>query len=97
MDAYDESEQAMGFHNLIEENLALPFETDVLGVRVTVETIELTARDDLAAVCVREGRKQRIPILDLPLPSPPPEGYEWIEAYRKWAGGSAAVEHDEGE
>jgi hypothetical protein len=25
-----------------------------------------------------------IPILDLPLPTPPPGGAEWIEAYRHW-------------
>lgn len=31
--------------------------------------------------------EQRIglPILDLPLPSPPPAGWEWIETYRLWA------------
>jgi hypothetical protein len=26
-------------------------------------------------------------VLDLPLPTPPPEGWEWIEAFRHWAGG----------
>ena len=26
-----------------------------------------------------------IPILDLPLPAPPPPGSEWIAAYRHWA------------
>ena len=31
---------------------------------------------------------QRIPILDLPLPTPPPEGAQWIEAYRRWAKGA---------
>lgn len=87
VDAYDQTEQVMGFHNLIEEKLALPFQTEVLGVRVTVENVELTERDDLVAICVRDGKRQRIGLLDLPLPSPPPEGFEWIEAYRKWAGG----------
>jgi hypothetical protein len=29
--------------------------------------------------------RQAIPILDLPLPTPPPDGAEWIEAYRHWA------------
>jgi hypothetical protein len=32
--------------------------------------------------------RQRIGILDLPLPDPPPDGAEWIEAYRRWACGS---------
>jgi hypothetical protein len=32
----------------------------------------------------RSGQRQMIPILNLPLPSPPPVGWEWIEAYRHW-------------
>jgi len=24
---------------------------------------------------------------DLPLPTPPPDGADWIEAYRRWLGG----------
>jgi hypothetical protein len=32
----------------------------------------------------RENQKQAIPILDLPLPDSPPDGAEWIEAYRRW-------------
>ncbi|MCA1672630.1 MAG: hypothetical protein LC799_10650 [Actinobacteria bacterium] len=28
--------------------------------------------------------RQVISILDLPLPTPPPEGAEWIDAYRYW-------------
>lgn len=27
---------------------------------------------------------QAIPILDLPLPVPRPDGAEWIDAYRHW-------------
>jgi len=30
----------------------------------------------------RGRERQSVPILDLPLPSPRPEGVEWIEAYR---------------
>jgi len=29
--------------------------------------------------------RQEIPVLDLPLPDPPPAGWEWIAAYRQWA------------
>lgn len=32
VDAYDESEQASGWHTMLEDPLALPFETTVLGV-----------------------------------------------------------------
>ena len=36
VDAYGEDEQLTGFYTMIEENLALPFTTRVLGVEVTV-------------------------------------------------------------
>ena len=84
VDCYDESEQATGLYTMIEEHLALPFETTVLGVRVTVERVDLTQREEIVAVCRREAVRQPVPLLDLPLPSPPPAGAEWIEAYRHW-------------
>jgi hypothetical protein len=37
-------------------------------------------------MCSRDGHKQAIPILDMALPTPPPDGAEWIEAYRRWRG-----------
>jgi len=39
------------------------------------------------AVCQRGGLKQKLPLLELPLPTPRPAGSEWIEAYRHWARG----------
>jgi hypothetical protein len=86
VDAYGESEQAMGFYTMLEEQLAVPFETSIVDVPVTVERIDLTARDQIVAVCARGRTRQKVPILDLPLPSPPPEGAEWIAAYRRWLG-----------
>ena len=83
-DAYNESEQAGGFFTMIEENLALPFVTQVLGQEVTVARVDITHRDQIVAICSRGNATQAIPILDLPLPSPLPEGAEWIEAYRRW-------------
>lgn len=85
-DAYNESEQAGGFFAMIEENLSLPFVTRVLGLAVTVTRVEITSRDQIIAICMREKSTQAIPILDLPMPDPPPEGTEWIEAYRRWCG-----------
>ena len=35
----------------------------------------------------RSGKRQAIPVLGLPLPTPRPAGAEWIEAYRYWARG----------
>lgn len=85
-DAYNESEQAGGFFAMIEENLTLPFVTHVLGQQVTVAKVDITKRDQIVATCVRRKVSQTIPILDLPLPDPPPKGAEWIDACRRWHG-----------
>lgn len=89
IDAYGESEQRVGFLTMLEEHLAVPFETEVLGVTVRVEKVDLNAADQIVAVCRRGRQRQRLPLLDLPLPSPPPAGWEWIEAYRRWAHGGS--------
>ena len=87
VDAYNESEQVMGFFTMLEQHLTLPFETTVLGVAVIVDELGQTERDDIVVVC-RHGRERRtFPILELPLPDPPPDGWTWIEAYRHWARG----------
>ena len=85
-DAYNESEQAGGFFAMIEENLALPFVTQMLGQDVTVTKVDITQRDQIVAICSRGKARQAIPILDLPMPAPRPEGAEWIDAYRRWCG-----------
>jgi len=84
VDCYNDGECVTGFYTMIEEHLATPFQTSVLGVDVTVAKVDLTADDMIMVVCTRGRSRQRIPILDLPLPEPPPEGAEWIEAYRRW-------------
>ena len=83
-DANGDEEQVGGFYTMMENDLQLPFETDVLGAKVTVESIDLTDDNDIVAVCRKGKSRQRIGIRDLPLPSPPPEGAEWIAAYRHW-------------
>ncbi len=85
VDAYGDDEQLTGLYTMIEDGLAVPFETEVLGLTVTVEGVELTDAGQIVAVCRRDGVRQPIGILDLPLPTPPPEGAEWIAAYRRWA------------
>ncbi len=84
VDAYNELEQITGWFTVIDENLAVPFETTVLGVPVTVERLNLNRSEQIVAVCKRGRDRQSVPILDLPLPTPPPDGAEWIEAYRRW-------------
>lgn len=86
MDAYGDDEQLTAFYTLIEENLATPFTTIVLGVEADVRAVELTD-SGVVAVCVRGTHRQAVPVLDLPLPVPAPAGSEWIAAFRHWAGG----------
>jgi hypothetical protein len=38
---------------MIDEHLAVSFETEVLGVRVTVERIDLTDDEQIVAICSR--------------------------------------------
>jgi hypothetical protein len=87
VDAHDESEQTVGFFTLLEERLELPFKTEVLGMEVTVERLDMTDDEQIVAVCSRGKSQQPVPILDLTLPDPPPEGAEWLEAFRRWARG----------
>jgi hypothetical protein len=47
--------------------------------------VKLTEAGQIVAVCRRDGVRQAIGILELPLPTPAPEGAEWIAAYRRWA------------
>ena len=85
MDAYGDDEQRLGLYTAIEEHLATPFTTEVLGVEVTVTKVDLTDGGVVVARCRAGKHRQAIGILDLPLPTPPPEGAEWIDAYRRWA------------
>jgi hypothetical protein len=87
VDAYAESEQRVGFLTMLEEHLAVPFATEILGTAVRVERVDLNDAEEIVAICRRGRQRQMIPILNLPLPSPPPVGWEWIEAYRHWARG----------
>jgi hypothetical protein len=97
-DCYDEEEQVTGLFTMIDDNLALPFATRILGVEASVIAIVMDDYGRLKAVCERGGEQQSIDLLDLPLPSPPPSGAEWIAAYRRWTEGSGYDEEgDEGE
>jgi Calcium binding len=87
VDCYDEEEQATGLFTMIEENLALPFKTTILGIEAEVVGVDLGDAGRLVAVCKAGKHRQRIALGDLPVPSPPPAGAEWIAAYRLWAKG----------
>jgi len=87
VDAYTEEEQAVGFLTMLQEHLALPFSTNVLGIDVVVEKVDMTRGGQIVAICRRGQTWQRIGVLDLPLPTPAPAGVEWIAAYRYWLRG----------
>jgi hypothetical protein len=87
VDAYGDEEQTGGFFTMIEEHLALPFSVSILGVVVNVEMVDMTRDGRIVAICRRGGVRQRIEILDLPLPKPIPAGAEWIAAYSHWRRG----------
>jgi hypothetical protein len=84
VDCYNEEEQASGFFAMIEDNLAFPFSTQVLGLRVSVVAIRMDNDGSLKAVCERSSHRQHIALSDLPLPRPLPSGAEWIAAYQRW-------------
>lgn len=84
VDAHDDEEQLMGFYTMLQDNLATPFQTTVLGAPVTAEDIDLRPGSGLVVLCTRGAHQQAIGILDLPLPDPRPDGAEWIDAYRHW-------------
>jgi hypothetical protein len=88
VDAYGEEEQVGGFFTMIEEYLAVPFRVKILGVDAAVEKVDMTLDGQIVAICRRGKTRQKIPILDLPLPTPAPAGVEWIVAYRHWRRGT---------
>jgi Calcium binding len=84
VDAQDGWEQALGWSSMLDQSLEVPFKTTVLGVEVTVSSIELRDSGQLVALCTRGRLRQAISLVDLPLPTPRPAGSEWVEAYRWW-------------
>jgi hypothetical protein len=55
VDAYDEYEQLTAFHAVIEDNLAIPFRTTILGAEVTVTKIALLPGSGIVAICTRDS------------------------------------------
>ena len=85
VDCYNESEEVTGIFTMLEENLAVPFATKLLGVEATVERIDLNKANEIVAVCRRGRERLQVSLIDLSLPEPKPKGAEWIDAYRRWA------------
>jgi len=85
-DAVGDCCTASGFLPCFEQ-IAVPFTTGVFGIEVVVTDFKLTDSVTLVAACRRGETAQRIPVLNLPLPTPPPDGHDWIAAYRRWRKG----------
>src|SRR5262245_11931327 len=68
VDAYGPAEQAVGFHATLEQELALPLNTAVLGVTVSVKKLDVTDRGEVVAICWRGRERSSIPLVDLELP-----------------------------
>ena len=70
VDAYNDDEQLTGLCTMTQEHMAVPFATTVLGVEITTVTkVDLTG-DSIVRICARGRDRQRIDLLDLPLPHP---------------------------
>jgi uncharacterized Zn finger protein len=85
VDCDNESEERTSLFEMLAEHLEIPFATTVLGVAVTVTAVELTASDEIVAICRRGRNLLRVALLELPMPDPRPTGAEWVDAYRQWA------------
>src|SRR5260370_35917064 len=72
VDAYTEEEQAVGFLTMKEDHLALPFSTNVLGVDVVVEKVDMTRDGQIVAVCRRDKTGQKTGDLPLSVRKPTP-------------------------
>jgi Calcium binding len=59
VDAYGESEQRVGFLTMLEEHLAVPFLTEILGVAVRVNRVDLNDGEEIVAICRRAGIANR--------------------------------------
>ena len=84
MDAYGEEEEAGGWLTMIDDNVGFPFDVELLGFNVAVVGVDMTCACELVALCRRGKNRLKFSLLELPLPSPPPEGVEWIEAFQLW-------------
>jgi hypothetical protein len=62
VDAYKRVGADQGLVHDDRWNFAVPFETTVLGVPVTVERLDLNRREKIVAVCTRGRSRQSLPI-----------------------------------
>jgi hypothetical protein len=72
---------------MLEEHLTVPFITEILGVAVRVARVDLMTLKQSSRSVAIDGNGNGSRFSTFRCPHPPPDGWEWIEAYRYWARG----------
>jgi hypothetical protein len=86
LDAYNPSEQAVGFYTMIEDNVEFPFPATAVGEEVEVTKVDLDRTgEDLLAVCRRKRKSYKVRLTELECPKNFP-GRDWIAAYFQFCG-----------
>jgi hypothetical protein len=86
VDAHDEGERHTGLLTAIQDELAFPFQVQVLGETVVVVDMEWPENDEfgLDLVVERNGQRHRIEARSANLLPPFPEGHLYLAAYLDW-------------
>lgn len=88
VDANGEDEQHTGLLTVIQDELAFPFQVQVLGETVTVVDMAWPENDEfgLDLVVERNGQRHRIEARSVNLLPPFPDGHLHLAAYLNWRG-----------
>jgi len=62
---------------MMEDNLAFPFWTHVLGAELKVGKVDLNEGGEVVVVCTHGDSRQDVSVLDLPLPDPGISSGDW--------------------
>lgn len=91
VDAYGD-EGYWSFLQAIEDDVALPFEATLVGIKVAVTGVDFDGdeRRGLVAIVELDGSSSPISILDLDLTAADPPIGRIIAAYRHWLGISSS-------
>lgn len=92
VDCYTEDEQHGSFLVMLEEHLRCPVRALVVGEDVTVVGFDWDQPGEIVARCRRDRRVHRVNVTALEWPGAPPQGAEWIEAYRAWMRGGLGAD-----
>jgi hypothetical protein len=87
--AFNPTEQAIAFLELLDDQLDLPMTARVGRSVVDVASLSLSDHDAIVATCVTAtGRRRRIPLPRLIPARGRPLGWEWVDAHNRWVASS---------